>query len=128
MNEERLNANIVGLMEAIGDLVREVRALSDLVRPITEKVLDSQVEGKVARAIMGTPKTRMSRADYAILKDAVEMPPDTGRKIHAIKAIRSATGMGLKEAKDLADKYWDGHESRLKLLDLFEVGEDSFPV
>ena len=31
----------------------------------------------------------------------------TGRKIHAIKAIRQLTGMGLIEAKDVVNANWD---------------------
>lgn len=35
--------------------------------------------------------------------DEIRACLDNGRKIEAIKMIRHATGLGLKEAKDLAD-------------------------
>jgi ribosomal protein L7/L12 len=38
----------------------------------------------------------------------------TGRKIEAIKVIREMTGLGLKEAKDLADKMSRGDFSALE--------------
>jgi ribosomal protein L7/L12 len=45
---------------------------------------------------------KMSSRQKQELRDSF---PD--RKIQAIKVVREATGLGLKEAKDLVDMYWN---------------------
>lgn len=126
---QELTEAVVALAKAVEAGRKETERLCDLIQPITEKVLDSEDEGRVARAIMGPPKVGMMlRNDYAALKDAIENPPDAGKKISAIKAVRSATRSSLKDAKDLVDKYWDTLERRRNLLDMFDVGEAPSPV
>jgi hypothetical protein len=41
------------------------------------------------------------------------------KKIQAIKSIRSATGLGLKEAKDIADQVGGGHEPVIDVVDAY---------
>jgi hypothetical protein len=41
----------------------------------------------------------------------------TGKKIHAIKGIRAATGLSLKDAKNAADHVEAGHRVKLALHD-----------
>jgi ribosomal protein L7/L12 len=44
-----------------------------------------------------------------ILSKAIsEIPGGLGNKIAAIKAMRAATGLGLKEAKGAVERYWRG--------------------
>lgn len=43
------------------------------------------------------PNTEGARIHY---RSALKLAAETGQKINAIKAIRAATGIGLKEAKD----------------------------
>ncbi|WP_051221518.1 ribosomal protein L7/L12 [Neptunomonas japonica] len=50
---------------------------------------------------------------------------NAGRKIDAIKALRSLRGIGLKEAKELIDSYADAHKSEGKPI---EVTESNFSV
>lgn len=38
-------------------------------------------------------------------KFLIKSGPEVGRKIHCIKAIREFSGIGLKEAKDIADSF-----------------------
>jgi ribosomal protein L7/L12 len=38
------------------------------------------------------------------------------RKISAIKVVREATGLSLREAKDLVDHYWDGADGGINGL------------
>jgi ribosomal protein L7/L12 len=65
------------------------------------------------------------------LSTHVEFEPEVltalnaGRKIDAIKALRSLRGIGLKEAKELIDSYADTHKSESKSI---EVAESNFSV
>ena len=79
-------------MEKIEKLVEEIEKLSvielsDLVKAIEEKF------GVSAAAAGAEEKTEFN----VVLKDA------GASKIAVIKAVREATGLGLKEAKDLVD-------------------------
>jgi ribosomal protein L7/L12 len=44
------------------------------------------------------------RAEMATHYNAIKTQLSMGNKIHAIKIIREATGLGLKEAKDFVEK------------------------
>ena len=86
-------------MEKIEKLVEEIEKLSvielsDLVKAIEEKFGVSAAAGAGAGAAAGAEeKTEFN----VVLKDA------GASKIAVIKAVREATGLGLKEAKDLVD-------------------------
>jgi len=115
MNEERLNANLWGLTEAVRDLTSEVRTLIEMMRPVAEAIAEKGMEGEVARAVMGRARWTVRPSDYHDLREGVEvMKARGGHKIAAIKAVRQATGLSLKEAKDLVD------EHGTSLLALFE--------
>ena len=84
-------------MEKIEKLVEEIEKLSvielsDLVKAIEEKY------GVSAVAAAGAAAGAEEKTEFnVVLKDA------GASKIAVIKAVREATGLGLKEAKDLVD-------------------------
>ena len=91
-------------MEKIEKLVEEIEKLTvielaDLVKAIEEKFGVSAATAVVAAgagAVAGAAAEEKSEFDV-ILSDA------GASKIQVIKAVREATGLGLKEAKDLVD-------------------------
>lgn len=91
-------------MEKIEKIVEEVEKLSvielaDLVKAIEEKFGVSAAAAVVAAgpAAGGAAAAEEQTEFTVVLKDA------GATKIAVIKAVREATGLGLKEAKDLAD-------------------------
>ena len=85
-------------MEKIEKLVEEIEKLTvielaDLVKAIEEKFGVSAAAAVVAAGAAAAEKTEFN----VVLKDA------GATKIAVIKAVREATGLGLKEAKDLVD-------------------------
>ncbi len=92
-------------MEKIEKIIAEVETLTvlelaDLVKAIEEKfgvsaaaAVVAVAGGAAAGAAAGEEKTEFN----VVLKDA------GASKIQVIKAVREATGLGLKEAKDLVD-------------------------
>ena len=67
---------------------------------------------------LSTLKGRVARLERAVLPQVpltTDLPPDverearglanSGKKIAAIKLVREHTGLGLKEAKDLVDRF-----------------------
>ena len=92
-------------MEKIEKLVEEIEKLSvielsDLVKAIEEKFGVSAAAAVVAAgagAGAGAAAAEEKSEFNVVLKDA------GASKIAVIKAVREATGLGLKEAKDLVD-------------------------
>ncbi len=91
-------------MEKIEKLVEEIEKLSvielsDLVKAIEEKFGVSAAAAVVAAgAGTGAAAGAEEKTEFnVVLKDA------GASKIAVIKAVREATGLGLKEAKDLVD-------------------------
>lgn len=91
-------------MEKIEKLVEEIEKLSvielsDLVKDIEEKFGVSAAAAVVAAgAGAGAAAGAEEKTEFnVVLKDA------GASKIAVIKAVREATGLGLKEAKDLVD-------------------------
>lgn len=78
-----------------------VTELNALVKAIEEKF-------GVSAAMMASPAVVGTAEEGAVVeeKDAfdVVLKEAGGQKIQVIKVIREATGKGLKEAKDIADK------------------------
>ena len=90
-------------MEKIEKLLEEIDALTvvelaDLVKAIEEKYGVSAVAAAapVAGAVAGAPAEEKTSFDV-VLTEAGD------QKIKVIKVVRDATGLGLKEAKDLVD-------------------------
>ena len=90
-------------MEKIEKLIEEIDALTvvelnDLVKAIEEKYGVSAVAAAApaAGAVAGAAAEEKTSFDV-VLTDAGD------QKIKVIKVVRDATGLGLKEAKDLVD-------------------------
>ena len=88
-------AKIDELLESIDAL--SVAELAELVKGIEEKygVSAAAVAAPVAGAVAGAAEEKTSFD--VVLKEA------GANKIQVIKVVRDATGLGLKEAKDLVD-------------------------
>ena len=91
-------------MEIIEKLIEEIDALTvvelaDLVKAIEEKYGVSAVAAAApaAGAVAGGAAAEEKTSFNVVLKDAGD------QKIKVIKVVRDATGLGLKEAKDLVD-------------------------
>ena len=91
-------------MEKIEKIIADIETLTvielaDLVKAIEEKfgVSAAAAVVAVAGAAAGAPAAEEKSEFNVILKDA------GASKIQVIKAVREATGLGLKEAKDLVD-------------------------
>ena len=92
-------------MEKIEKIIADIETLTvielaDLVKAIEEKFGVSAAAAVVAvagGAAAGAPAAEEKTEFNVILKDA------GASKIQVIKAVREATGLGLKEAKDLVD-------------------------
>ena len=92
-------------MEKIEKIIAEIETLTvielaDLVKAIEEKFGVSAAAAVVAvagGAAAGAAAAEEKTEFNVILKDA------GASKIQVIKAVREATGLGLKEAKDLVD-------------------------
>ena len=89
-------SKIEELLETIDSLT--VVELAELVKGIEEKygVSAAAVAAPAAGAVAGAAAEEKSSFDV-VLKDA------GANKIQVIKVVRDATGLGLKEAKDLVD-------------------------
>ncbi len=90
-------------MEKIEKIVEEVEKLSvielaDLVKAIEEKFGVSAAAAVVAAGPVAGGAAAEEKTEFnVVLKDA------GATKIAVIKVVREATGLGLKEAKDLTD-------------------------
>lgn len=91
-------------MEKIEKIVEEIEKLSvielsDLVKAIEEKFgVSAAAAVAVAGPVAGGAAAAEEKTEFnVVLKDA------GATKIAVIKAVREATGLGLKEAKDLVD-------------------------
>ncbi|MDO4283157.1 MAG: 50S ribosomal protein L7/L12 [Clostridia bacterium] len=90
-------------MEKIEKIIEEVKTLSvielaDLVKAIEEEFGVSAAAAVVAAGpVAGAPAAEEKTEFNVVLKDA------GATKIAVIKAVREATGLGLKDAKDLVD-------------------------
>ena len=90
-------ADIAKLLEEIDALT--VIELSELVKGIEEKYgVSAAAAAVVAAPAAGGAAAAEEKSEFnVVLKDA------GASKINVIKVVREATGLGLKEAKDLVD-------------------------
>ena len=91
-----MSEKITKLLEEIDSLT--VVELSELVKGIEEKYgVSAQAVAAPAAGAAGAPAAEEKSSFNVILKEA------GANKIQVIKVVRDATGLGLKEAKDLVD-------------------------
>ena len=83
-------------IEAIKELT--VLELNDLVKACEEEFGVSAAAGVVVAAAAGPTETAEEKTEFD-----VELTEIGAEKIKVIKVVREATGLGLKEAKDLVD-------------------------
>ena len=92
-------------MDKLENIIAEVEKLT--VLEMAELVKKMEAKFGVSAAVMaaGGPSTSSGQAGEAEEKTAwkVELKSGGGQKIQVIKVLREATGIGLKEAKDMVD-------------------------
>ena len=88
-------AKIDELLESIDAL--SVAELAELVKGIEEKYGVSAAAVAAPAAVAGAAAAEEKTSFNVVLKEA------GANKIQVIKVVRDATGLGLKEAKDLVD-------------------------
>ncbi|WP_412478120.1 50S ribosomal protein L7/L12 [Azonexus sp. IMCC34839] len=85
------------ILEAVGSLT--VMELNDLVKAFEEKFGVSAAAVAVAGpAAGGAAAAAEEKTDFTVVLAAAG-----DKKVEVIKVVRAATGLGLKEAKDLVD-------------------------
>ena len=84
------------IIDAIKELT--VLELNDLVKACEEEFGVSAAAGVVVAAAGGAAEAAEEKTDFDV--QLTEVGPN---KVKVIKVVREATGLGLKEAKDLVD-------------------------
>ena len=84
------------MIEAIKEL--SVLELNELVKACEEEFGVSAAAGVVVAAAGGAAEAAEEKTDFDV--ELTEVGPN---KVKVIKVVREATGLGLKEAKDLVD-------------------------
>jgi large subunit ribosomal protein L7/L12 len=86
------------ILEAVGNLT--VLELNDLVKAFEEKfgVSAASFAAPAAGAAAGGAAAAEEKTDFTVVLTAAG-----DKKVEVIKVVRAATGLGLKEAKDLVD-------------------------
>jgi len=88
------------ILEAIGNM--SVLELSELIKDMEEKFGVSAAAAAVAVAAPAAAGGAAAAAEEKTEFDVVLVAAGE-KKVEAIKVVRAATGLGLKEAKDLVD-------------------------
>ena len=94
-----LSANATKIMELVETLT--IVELNDLVKAMEEKFGVSAAAPVMVAAAGAASSEAEEKTSFN-----VELKSAWGSKIAVIKVIRELTGLGLKEAKDLADAGW----------------------
>ena len=84
------------ILEAVGALT--VMELNDLVKAFEEKFGVSAAAVAVAGPAAGAAAAVEEKTDFTVVLTGAG-----DKKVEVIKVVRAATGLGLKEAKDLVD-------------------------
>ena len=93
-------ASIDTLVEEIGKL--SLTEASELVKALEEKFGVSAAPAVVAGGMVAAPAGEAAAQEEKTEFD-VELKAIGGNKINVIKVVRSITGLGLKEAKEMVD-------------------------
>lgn len=104
MSEENTTVEVPEKFKKLVDEIEKMSVLdlSELVKVLEEKF---GVSAQAAVAVAGAPAAGGDAGAEAEEKDSfdVELKSAGDQKVQVIKAIKEALGLGLKEAKDLAD-------------------------
>ena len=84
------------ILEAVGAMT--VMELNDLVKAFEEKFGVSAASLAVAGPAAGAAPAAEEKTDFTVVLTGAG-----DKKVEVIKVVRAATGLGLKEAKDLVD-------------------------
>ena len=84
------------ILEAVGSMT--VMDLNDLVKAFEEKFGVSAAAVAVAGPAAGAAAAVEEKTDFTVVLTGAG-----DKKVEVIKVVRAATGLGLKEAKDLVD-------------------------
>lgn len=92
-------------MSAVAELVEKIEKLTLLEAVELKKALEEKFGVSAAAPVMmaAAPAAGAAPAAEAQTEFAVELTESGAQKINVIKVVREATGLGLKEAKDLVD-------------------------
>ena len=84
------------ILEAVGNMT--VVDLNDLVKAFEEKFGVSAAAMAVSGAAAGPAAVAEEQTEFTVILAGIGE-----KKVEVIKVVRAATGLGLKEAKDLVD-------------------------
>ena len=93
-------------MSAVNELVEKIEKLSLLEAAELKKALEEKFGVTAAAPVMmvgAMPPAGAAAAAEEKTEFNVELKSGGAQKINVIKVVRAATGLGLKEAKDLVD-------------------------
>lgn len=92
-------------MSAVAELVEKIEKLTLLEAAELKKALEEKFGVTAAAPMMmaGPAAAAAAPAAEAQTEFTVLLKEAGGQKINVIKVVRAATGLGLKEAKDLVD-------------------------
>ncbi len=92
-------------MSVVAELVEKIEKLTLLEAVELKKALEDKFGVSAAAPVMmaAAPAAGAAPAVEAQTEFTVELTDSGAQKINVIKVVREATGLGLKEAKDLVD-------------------------
>ncbi len=92
-------------MSVVAELVEKIEKLTLLEAVELKKALEEKFGVSAAAPVMmaAAPAAGAAPAAEAQTEFTVELLEGGAQKINVIKVVREATGLGLKEAKDLVD-------------------------
>lgn len=92
-------------MSVVAELVEKIEKLTLLEAVELKKALEEKFGVSAAAPVMmaAAPVAGAAPAAEAQTEFTVELVEGGAQKINVIKVVREATGLGLKEAKDLVD-------------------------
>ncbi|MGB2959054.1 MAG: 50S ribosomal protein L7/L12 [Bacteroidota bacterium] len=94
-------------MSAVAEIVEKIEKLSLLEAVELKKALEEKFDVSASAPVMMTGPMQAAAGPAPAVEEktefTVELKTVGAQKINVIKVVRAATGLGLKEAKDLVD-------------------------
>jgi large subunit ribosomal protein L7/L12 len=94
-------------MSAVAEIVEKIEKLSLLEAVELKKALEEKFDVSASAPVMMAGPMQAAAGPAAAAEEktefTVELKAAGAQKINVIKVVRAATGLGLKEAKDLVD-------------------------